>query len=207
MEFVKTSIPSVTMELIFATNNQHKAEEINSLLPEGFTIITLKQAGIQIDIPEPFYTLEANACEKASVIYTYTAKNCFGEDTGLEVRALNGAPGVKSARYAGEERSDELNRSKLLHSLKAHDDRSAQFRTVICLLLNGVEHLFEGVCTGQIAREPRGDRGFGYDPVFIPSGATKTFAEMDMTKKNTFSHRGKAVSKLVAFLNHSSVNK
>ncbi len=195
------------MELIFATNNQHKAEEINSLLPKGFTIITLKQAGIQMDIPEPFDTLAANATEKARVIYKYTAQSCFGEDTGLEVNALDGAPGVKSARYAGEERSDEMNRAKLLHSLEVHQDRSAGFKTVICLIIDQVEYLFEGVCPGRIAREPRGDRGFGYDPVFIPEGAEETFAEMDLTKKNRFSHRGKAVGKLVAFLNHSSVNK
>lgn len=189
------------MKLIFATNNSHKVAEIKAVLPPGFEIVSLKEAGINIDIPEPHQTLEANAIEKATVIHTRTHENCFSEDTGLEVTALNGAPGVRSARYAGDRATAQQNIQKLMGVLKSSPDRSARFRTVICLILHGKQHLFEGSCQGAIASEPSGETGFGYDPVFIPEGAAKTFAQMNLAEKNTFSHRRKAVDKLVEFLN------
>lgn len=186
--------------LIFATNNQHKVDEIRLVLGNNFNIITLKEAGIDIDIPEPHDTLEANASEKSGTIYRLTGKNCFSEDTGLEVEALHGAPGVKSARYAGENRSFDANIDKLLHEILPQNNKKARFRTVISLLLNGKEFLFEGICTGNITAERKGDNGFGYDPVFIPDGSKKTFAEMSMTEKSVFSHRKKAVEQLTGFL-------
>lgn len=188
------------MKLIFATNNQHKVEEIRHVIGNEFELMTLKEAGIDIDIPEPHNTLEANATEKSKTIYQMTGINCFSEDTGLEVAALNGEPGVKSARYAGDDRSFDKNIEKLLSKLKEKDDRSARFRTVISLLINGKETLFEGVCAGRIINEKRGNEGFGYDPVFIPEGSDKTFAEMSLEEKSHFSHRKKATEKLVAFL-------
>ena len=188
------------MQLIFATNNQHKADEINSILGKEFQIITLKQARIDIDIPEPYNTLEENASEKSGVIYTMTGKDCFSEDTGLEVEALNGEPGVKSARYAGESKSFDDNIDKLLLNLGDKTNRAAQFRTVISLRLKGKEYKFEGICKGSIIAERKGSNGFGYDPVFIPERSEKTFAEMTMEEKNKFSHRKKAVEKLVNFL-------
>jgi XTP/dITP diphosphohydrolase len=190
------------MEIIFATNNQNKVQEINAVLPAHILSISLKEAGIDIDIPEPHNTLEANARQKAQTIQRLTHKDCFSEDTGLEVGALNGEPGVLSARYAGEQKSFDQNIEKLLNNLEGKSDRSAQFRTVICLLLNGEEHLFEGICRGRILEERKGSGGFGYDPVFIPDGSDKTFAEMTMEEKNSYSHRKKAVDKLVAFLNN-----
>lgn len=189
------------MELIFATNNPHKAEEIQAVLPAHFRIKTLKEAGIDIDIPEPHDTLEENAREKAVTIYKLTGTNCFSEDTGLEVFSLNGEPGVKSARYAGEEKSFQKNTEKLLQNLKAKEDRTAQFRTVACLVLDGRDYFFEGISKGRIIEEQRGTEGFGYDPVFVPEGSDKTFAEMSLAEKNKFSHRRKAVDGLVSFLN------
>jgi XTP/dITP diphosphohydrolase len=193
------------MKLIFATNNQHKVEEIRSVLPDSFSIITLKEAGIDIDIPEPHDTLEENAAEKARTIYQLTGINCFSEDTGLEVFALNKEPGVKSARYAGADKSFQKNIDKLLINLKNHRDRSARFRTVVCLILEGKEYFFEGVSEGKIIEERRGQEGFGYDPVFVPVGEERTFAEMTLQEKNRFSHRSKAVSQLVTFLNQLSI--
>ncbi len=190
------------MKLIFATNNQHKADEIRSVVGNDLEIITLKEAGIDIDIPEPYNTLEENASGKSKTIFEMTATSCFSEDTGLEVAALKGAPGVKSARYAGENRSFDANIEKLLLNLAGKADRSARFRTVISLLTDGTETLFEGICEGRIIEEKRGNQGFGYDPVFIPTGSAKTFAEMSMDEKNQFSHRKKATEKLVAFLNN-----
>jgi len=187
--------------LIFATNNRHKVEEVRAVLADGFNIISLKDAGIDIDIPEPYDTLEANATEKSKTIFAITNKNCFSEDTGLEVESLNGEPGVKSARYAGEDRSFDDNIEKLLSKLEPFENRSARFRTVISLILVGKEYFFEGICPGSIIAERRGANGFGYDPVFIPTGSDKTFAEMDMTEKNKFSHRKKAMEKLISFLN------
>lgn len=187
--------------LIFATNNQHKVDEIRAVLGKRFNIITLTEAGIDIDIPEPYDTLEANASEKSQTIFRLTAQDCFSEDTGLEVPVLNNEPGVKSARYSGTDRSFEKNIDKLLNKLADHSDRRAQFRTVISLILDGKELLFEGICTGMITKERSGSKGFGYDPVFIPDGGNKTFAEMQMEEKNNFSHRRKAVEKMIAYLN------
>jgi XTP/dITP diphosphohydrolase len=189
------------MKLIFATNNQHKVDEIRSVVGNNLDIITLKEAGIDIDIPEPYNTLEENATGKSKVIFEMTGISCFSEDTGLEVTALGGEPGVKSARYAGDNRSFDANIEKLLSNLAGKDDRSARFRTVISLLIDGRETQFEGICNGQIIEEKRGLQGFGYDPVFIPAGSVKTFAEMDINEKNQYSHRKKATQKLVAFLN------
>jgi XTP/dITP diphosphohydrolase len=186
--------------LIFATNNQNKVEEVRAVLGKLFNIITLKEAGIDIDIPEPHDTLEANATEKSKTIFEITKQNCFSEDTGLEVEALNGEPGVKSARYAGEDRSFDDNIEKLLNKLQPFENKSARFRTVISLLLDGKEYFFEGICNGKIIGERKGNNGFGYDPVFIPDGSDKTFAEMDMDGKNKFSHRKKAMEKLINFL-------
>lgn len=186
--------------LVFATNNQNKVKEIRSILSDPFEIITLKEAGIDIDIPEPHDSLEANASEKSGTIHRLTAKNCFSEDTGLEVAALNGEPGVKSARYAGEGRDFQDNINKLLANLKHQNNRKARFRTVVSLIWEEKEYLFEGICEGQITQDQKGLQGFGYDPIFIPEGGSKTFAEMSMEEKNMFSHRKKAIAKLVAFL-------
>ena len=188
------------INLIFATNNLHKVTEVKSLLNEHFEIQTLKEAGIDIDIPEPYDTLEENAIEKAVVINRMTGKNCFAEDTGLYTTALNGEPGVKSARYAGEERSAEKNIGKLLLELKDKKDRSAMFKTVVCLIIDGKQILFEGTSKGTIIAERRGNAEFGYDPVFIPEGSLKTFAEMTLAEKNNFSHRKMAIEKLVEYL-------
>jgi len=189
------------LKLIFATNNQHKVDEIRSVIDKNLELITLQEAGIDIDIPEPYNTLKENASGKSKVIFDMTGINCFSEDTGLEVDSLGGEPGVKSARYAGDDRSFNANIEKLLSKLVGKPDRSARFKTVISLLIDGRETLFEGICEGRIITERRGEQGFGYDPVFIPAGAVKTFAEMTMQEKNKFSHRKKAVEKLVAFLN------
>ena len=186
--------------LIFATNNQHKVAEIRKVLEKTFEIVTLKEAGINIDIPEPHNTLEANASEKSKTIHELTGKNCFSEDTGLEVEALNGEPGVKSARYAGEGRSFEANIKKLLINLQHKENRKARFRTVISLILTDKEYLFEGICEGTILESGRGDNGFGYDPIFVPAGSEKAFAEMSIEEKNEFSHRKKAMEKLINFL-------
>ena len=187
-------------DLIFATNNQHKVDEMRTVLGNNFDIITLREAGIDINIPEPYDTLEANASEKSRVICNLTNKDCFSEDTGLEVKALNGEPGVKSARYAGEGRSFANNIEKLLKNLKEKTDRSARFRTIISLRLNGKEFLFEGICEGDITDHVSGKKGFGYDSVFRPAGSECTFAEMDMEEKNVYSHRRKAMDKMIMFL-------
>ncbi|MDE3234868.1 MAG: RdgB/HAM1 family non-canonical purine NTP pyrophosphatase [Bacteroidota bacterium] len=186
--------------LIFATNNQHKVDEIRTVLNNSFSIITLKEAGIDIDIPEPHNTLEANASEKSKVIHQLTQQNCFSEDTGLEVEALNGEPGVKSARYAGDTRDFQKNIDKLLLNLEGKNSRTAQFRTVISLILDDKEYLFEGICKGHITKQQTGEKGFGYDPVFVPEGSKKTFAEMTTEEKNQFSHRRKATDLLIQFL-------
>ncbi|HEY5390714.1 MAG TPA: RdgB/HAM1 family non-canonical purine NTP pyrophosphatase [Hanamia sp.] len=186
--------------IIFATNNAHKVEEVRVILEGQFQVLSLHDAGIDIEIPEPFFTLEENAREKARVINQLTANDCFSEDTGLEVSSLNGEPGVKSARYAGEDRSMENNIDKLLSNLQEKQDRNAQFRTVLCLIENGKEIIFEGICKGFIIAERRGSSGFGYDPVFVPDGSEKTFAEMTMNEKNKYSHRKKAVDQLTHFL-------
>ncbi|HZW69983.1 MAG TPA: RdgB/HAM1 family non-canonical purine NTP pyrophosphatase [Hanamia sp.] len=193
------------MTLIFATNNSNKVVEIRSLLNNNFKILSLAEAGIDIDIEEPFNTLEKNAIEKADVIYKLKGISCFAEDTGLEVNALHGEPGVKSARYAGDERSFENNMNKLLDNLKGIKNRSAKFRTVICLTINGKHNIFEGECKGTIISEKRGTEGFGYDPVFVPDGATKTFAEMPLPEKNIYSHRKKATEKLITYLKETAI--
>lgn len=187
-------------ELIFATNNEHKITEIQAAVGRDIRIITLQEAGIDIDIPEPHPTLEENAREKARTIHRLTGKNCFSEDTGLEVEALNGEPGVNSARYAGAKRSSEDNIRLLLEKLGENPNRKARFRTIISLILKGEEFLFEGICPGSIAMDESGNRGFGYDPVFIPDGSRKTFAEMSLEEKGRYSHREKASKKLVSFL-------
>jgi XTP/dITP diphosphohydrolase len=186
--------------LVFATNNAHKVEEIRKVIGDRFTIVTLKEAGILIDIPEPHDTLEANATEKSSTIHHLTKQNCFSEDTGLEVDALNGEPGVKSARYAGEGRNFQDNIDKLLEKLNGQTNRTARFRTVISLIWHNREYLFEGICPGYITAEKHGTEGFGYDPVFVPDGADKTFAEMTIEEKNRYSHRRKATDQLIEFL-------
>jgi XTP/dITP diphosphohydrolase len=201
----------MSIHIIFATNNAHKVEEIQSAIGDSLEVISLRDAGIDIDIPEPHDTLEANATEKSSTIHRLTGGNCFSEDTGLEVTALNGEPGVKSARYAGEGRAFEKNIEKLLTRLAAATqrpgaatdpapDRRARFRTVISLIWDGKEHFFEGICEGRILTAPDGESGFGYDPVFVPDGDTRSFARMTLEEKNRYSHRRKAADQLVAFL-------
>jgi len=188
------------MKLIFASNNQHKLEEMEFVIGDKFEILSLKEAGINIDIPEPHNTLEKNASEKSRIIYQLTKTDCFSEDTGLEVEALNGEPGVKSARYAGDDKSFDKNIQKLLVNLENKSNRKARFRALISLIIDGKEILFEGISDGIIIKEKRGALGFGYDPVFIPDGSSKTFAEMEMSEKTLYSHRRKAAEKLVAFL-------
>ena len=188
------------MKLIFATNNQHKVEEMQAAIGHAFELVSLKDAGIEIDIPEPHNTLEANASEKSWTIYKLYGNNCFSEDTGLETVALNGEPGVKSARYAGEDKAFQKNIDKLLLKLSGFADRKARFRTIISLIIEGREHLFEGICEGTIAKLPMGSEGFGYDSVFVPAGSSKTFAEMPLKEKELYSHRKKAAGKLVKFL-------
>lgn len=189
------------MKLIFATNNQHKVDEIRHATGGTLELLTLREAGIDMDIPEPFDTIEANASEKSRVIYQLTGQNCFSEDTGLEVEALHGEPGVKSARYAGDERSPEKNIDKLLQNLEGENNRRARFKTIISLLIDGKETIFEGICEGHILPERRGGQGFGYDPVFVPLGDTRSFAEMGLAEKDHYSHRTRATQKLVTFLN------
>ncbi len=186
--------------LVFATNNQHKVEEIQSLVGNDFHIIALKEAGIDIDIPEPHDNLKDNAAEKARTIHSLTKQNCFSEDTGLEIDFLKGAPGVKSARYAGDDRNFQANIDKVLAELILTENRTAQFRTVICLIWENKEYYFEGVCKGAITKQMHGAKGFGYDPIFIPETANKSFAEMNMQEKNNYSHRQKAVTQLFSFL-------
>ena len=191
----------IPRSLVFATNNAHKVEEIQAAIGHQLEVVSLKQAGIDIDIPESHDTLEENAVEKSRTIHRLTGQSCFSEDTGLEVYVLNGEPGVKSARYAGDDRAPEKNTEKLLQKLKGRDNRRARFRTVISLILDDKEHLFEGICEGRILEKPTGEKGFGYDPVFSPDGEERSFAQMTLEEKNRFSHRRKAAEKLVAFLN------
>lgn len=187
-------------KLLFATNNKHKIEEIQSAIGNTVEVIGLEDAGIHIDIPEPHDTLEKNASEKSTTVYALTGTSCFSEDTGLEIEALNGEPGVKSARYAGEGRSPGDNIDKVLKNLDGKTNRKARFRTVISLIWKGKEYLFEGICPGEILAERKGAGGFGYDPVFKPSGSDLSFGEMDIEQKNRYSHRKKAADQLVLFL-------
>ncbi|MFN4234280.1 MAG: non-canonical purine NTP diphosphatase [Bacteroidia bacterium] len=188
-------------QLIFASNNQHKIEEVSAILkPFGFNVVGLSDAGINEEIPETADTIEGNASLKAKYIYDKYNKDCFADDTGLEVESLNNAPGVYSARYAGAQKSAEDNMNKLLSELEGKSNRKARFKTIIALILNGKEYIFEGVINGKISLEKKGDKGFGYDPIFIPNGYDKTFAEMSAAEKNKISHRAIAVQKLADFL-------
>jgi len=193
------------MKLIFATNNAHKIEEMQAAIGHAFELTGLKDAGINIEIPEPHDTLEENASEKSWTIYRQFGINCFSEDTGLEVYALEGEPGVKSARYAGEGRDFGSNIEKLLSKLSAVKNRGARFRTIISLIIGGKEYFFEGICEGSITTGPSGTGGFGYDAVFVPNGSSKTFAEMSLKEKNLYSHRKKAGDKLEGFLHQLSL--
>ena len=188
------------MELVFATNNAHKLDEVRQILGDRFTVLSLKEIGCTEDIPETGDTFQDNALQKARYVKEHYGYDCFADDTGLEVKALGGAPGVHSARYAGDHDS-EANMTKLLQELEKKPDRSAQFRTVVALILNGQEVLFEGIVTGKIATERHyGQSGFGYDPLFIPDGFTETFSQMSPESKNQVSHRGRAVRKLADYL-------
>ncbi len=191
------------MKLIFATNNQNKINEVKAALIKGLQIITLTEAGINIEIPEPHNTLEENATEKSTTIFKLTNQNCFSEDTGLEVAALNGEPGVRSARYAGDEADNKKNIALLLKNMNGLTKRNAQFKTVISLIIDGTEQQFIGICEGKIIEAEKGEMGFGYDAIFIPNGSKKTFAEMQMEEKNKYSHRKKALVKLIDFLNNN----
>ena len=187
-------------KLIFATNNAHKLGEVQALLGDAFELVTLRECGITEDIPETAETLEGNALQKARYVYEKTGLDCFADDTGLEVDALNGAPGVHSARYATDGHDFAANNRLLLKNLEGVVDRAARFRTVIALILDGVEYTFEGRVEGTIATSESGSEGFGYDPLFVPSGEIITFAQMSAEAKNAISHRGRAVAKLVDFL-------
>lgn len=186
--------------LVFATNNAHKLEEVRAILGNDFQIASLKEIGCHDDIPETADTLEGNAMQKAQYIKDKFGMDCFADDTGLEVKALNNAPGVFSARYAGPGHDSEANMKKLLHEMEGKENRKARFRTVIALLLDGKEYTFEGIVKGNIIEEKRGDSGFGYDPIFVPEGYDLTFAELGNDIKNKISHRAEAVKKLSAFL-------
>lgn len=188
------------MKILFATSNQNKAKEIAALLPESFELLTLNDINITEEIPETQDTLEGNAKQKSEYILANFKLDCFADDTGLEIHALNNEPGVKSARYAGEQRDSEANMHRVLEGLKEKEDRSARFRTVISLELNGEQHLFEGIVNGTIRNEKFGDGGFGYDPIFEPENCGKTFGEMEMEEKNRYSHRARAFEKMIDFL-------
>lgn len=188
-------------KLVFATNNAHKLEEIRAILGDKVEILSLNDINCHADIPETADTLEGNAELKAAYIYTNYGLDCFADDTGLEVEALNGAPGIYSARYAGGEGHDsEANMKKLLTEMAGKTNRNAQFRTAICLIEKGNKHLFEGIVKGRIIEAKRGNSGFGYDPVFIPEGYNETFAEMGNAEKNKISHRARAVAALCEYL-------
>ena len=189
------------MKLVFATNNPNKLSELQALVPDGIEILSLAAINCNEELPETNPTLEDNALQKAQYVYQNYGFNCFADDTGLEIEALGGAPGVYSARYAGEDCRAEDNMKKVLTKLENEENRNAKFRTVIALIIKGEENLFEGECNGAITKAKSGVEGFGYDPIFTPEGYDITFAEMSKQKKGAISHRGKAVEKLVAFLN------
>lgn len=188
------------MRLVFATNNRHKLEEMRAILGGKVELLSLADIGCSDDIPETARTLEGNALIKARYIYEKYSLSCFADDTGLEVDALDGAPGVYSARYAGENNDSEANMCKLLQNLTGKSDRRAQFRTVIALIIDGEERLFDGVVRGEIATERKGDAGFGYDPLFVPEGYDVSFAQMPSEQKNAISHRSRAASALNDYL-------
>jgi XTP/dITP diphosphohydrolase len=191
------------LKLVFATNNKHKLKEVKAMLT-NFEIVSLADINCFDDIPETAATLEGNAILKANYITKKYGLHCFADDTGLEVEALNNEPGVYSARYAGKESNSENNMNKLLHKLSNISNRKAQFRTAIALNINNKQYTFEGICKGTILNKKQGASGFGYDPIFMPKGALKSFAQMDLDEKSTISHRGKAIEQLVNFLNTSN---
>ena len=197
------------MKIVFATNNQHKLSEVRQILGDRFEVVGLTDIGCNEDIPETAETLEGNALQKARYVQEHYGYDCFADDTGLEVSALGGAPGIHSARYAevfgsGTTHDSEANMTLLLKNLEKITDRNARFRTVIALLFQGEEYLFEGICPGTILRERHGTEGFGYDPIFQPTGYDRCFAEMSADEKNAISHRGRATQKLAEFLKDSS---
>jgi len=199
-DLLRASTFLMLMEIVFATNNQNKLNEIQQMLGKDFNLLSLTDVGISGDIPEDYFTLEENALQKARIIYQQTGKNCFADDTGLEIEALNGEPGVLSARYAGNEKSAEKNMQKVLRALQGVQSRKAKFRTIIALIYQGKEYLFEGIVKGKILPVKKGSEGFGYDPIFSPDGWEESFAQMDLNMKNKISHRAKATTKLVNFL-------
>ena len=197
----------MSRSLIFATGNRHKLQEVQSLLSEDFALRCLKDIGMDVDIPETAGTLQGNALQKAMYVYERTGMACFADDTGLEIDALGGEPGVYSARYAGEQKDDLANLRKVLEKMQGVADRKARFRTVIAYLdESGDRHFFEGVVEGVILPSPVGDEGFGYDPVFRPLGYNESFAQLSMDAKNAISHRGRATKKLEEFLTTRSNN-
>jgi XTP/dITP diphosphohydrolase len=189
------------MKLVFASNNTNKIKEIQQLIPASIEVVSLQDIGCTEDIPETADTIEGNAILKANYVTEKYGFNCFADDSGLEVEALNGAPGVYSARYAGKPKNDDNNMDKLILALKNEPNKKANFKTVICLNINGKQHLFSGIVNGEIIDTKIGENGFGYDPIFIADGFTKTFAELTMEEKSSISHRGIAVKQLVNFLN------
>lgn len=191
------------MKIVFATNNEHKLMEISDLLGDSFTLLNLKDVNIKEDIPEDLPTLEGNALFKAKYIHNATGMNVFADDTGLEIEELNGSPGVHSARFAGVHKDFSANTEKVLKLMKGKKNRKAKFRTVIALIVNGSEYLFEGIISGTILNEKRGTGGFGYDPIFIPEGENMTYAEMSLNEKNKISHRALAFEKLKLFLSQN----
>lgn len=201
VSFKSLFLPKITnMELVFATNNRHKLEEIQAKAGDQFKILSLADIGCSEEIPEDQPTLEGNAGQKSFFIYNKFGYDCFSDDTGLEIEALGGEPGVYSARYAGEEKSAEANMEKVLQKLSKINHRKARFRTVVSLVIGGNEFQFEGIVDGEILREKRGDSGFGYDPIFKPAGFETSFAEMNLADKNKISHRARAVEKLIGYL-------
>lgn len=200
MQSLHTNVPFLMKKLVFATNNAHKLTEVRSMLEPAFKIISLAELNCHDDIPETADTLEGNALQKAKYIYDKFGVDCFADDTGLEIDALNGEPGVFSARYAGEDHNPVNNMKKVLQLLGDNPQRSARFRTVIALIMNGKTHLFEGRVEGTITLHPRGENGFGYDPIFVPDNYVVTFAQLSSEEKNSISHRAMAVNHLVHYL-------
>jgi XTP/dITP diphosphohydrolase len=188
------------MEIVFATNNQHKLKEIQQMMGKQYNLLSLTDIGCYEEIPEDSNTIEENSMYKAEYVFNHFRKNCFADDTGLEVEALDGRPGVFSARYAGDEKDMEKNITKVLNELSEKQNRKARFKTVISLILEGEKYQFEGIINGHITKEKTGKSGFGYDPIFVPEGFSQTFAEMGANQKNNISHRGLAMNKLIGFL-------
>lgn len=186
--------------LIFATHNRNKVREVQRIAGKTLNFKGLLEIGCEEDIPETSPTIEGNALQKARYVFEKYGENCFSEDTGLEIDALEGAPGVYTARYAGDDKDPEANMKMVLEQLRLQPNRAAQFRTVFALILDGKEYTFEGICKGEIAKQKLGEEGFGYDPIFIPAGDTRSFAQMSLDEKSKISHRGIALNKLIAFL-------